>query len=56
MAIEVRQITIRSFVSAEPNEDRNTSGPSQDSERIKGEILAECREMVLEMIRTERER
>jgi hypothetical protein len=55
MAIEVRQITIKSFVSGGGAEE---SAPlsQQNTERIREEILAECRRMVLELMRADRER
>lgn len=55
MAIEVRQVTVRSTV--QPGEDREAAAPPRhEPERMKEEILAECRRMVLEMMRSERER
>jgi hypothetical protein len=56
MAIEVRQVTIKSVISAAPAEPIGASTPTHESERIKEEILAECRQMVLEILRAERER
>jgi len=55
MAIEVRQVTVRSTVNAGPQRE-SVSGPRQDPERIKEEILAECRRLILEIMRAERER
>jgi len=55
MAIEVRQLTIRSFVSGDRDQERARS-TREDTEKIKEEILRECREIVRDMVRAERER
>jgi len=55
MAIEVRQMTIKSFVSVDEERER-TSGPAQDTERLKEEILSECRRMMRELLHADRER
>ena len=55
MAIEVRQITIKSLVSGDEDRERS-SRPAQDMERLKEEILSECRRMLRELMRAERER
>jgi hypothetical protein len=54
MAIEVRQITIRSVVGGAQAEPATPANP--DPERMREEILSECRRMVLDVIRAERER
>jgi hypothetical protein len=55
MAIEVRQLNIRSVVSG--NGDAEGSPPSPaEAERLKRELLSECRQMVLDLMRAERER
>jgi hypothetical protein len=55
MAIEVRQLTIRSFVSTE-RENETAQASRQETERMKEQILSECRQMMLELIRADRER
>ena len=55
MAIEVRQITVKSVVSA-TGEERVPSLSSHDEEQLKQEILSECRQMLLELIKAEKER
>jgi hypothetical protein len=55
MAIEVRQVTVKSVVS-DDREDRRVAVAERDREIIKKEILTECRQIVLEIMRAERER
>ena len=54
MAIEVRQLTIRSVVSGDRQEEAGST--RENTEKMKEEILRECREMVRDMVRAERER
>jgi hypothetical protein len=56
MPIEVRQITIRSLVGPEEKKPSSAALSERDWDAVKKEILSECRQMVLEMLRTERER
>jgi hypothetical protein len=55
MAIEVRQMTIRSFVAGDGEEERESLS-RQETERLREEILTECRRMVLELMHADRER
>jgi hypothetical protein len=55
MAIEIRQLTVTSNVSStEPGQ--KVQFPGRERERLKQEMLMECRETMLEMLRLERER
>lgn len=55
MAIAVRQMVIRSTVQASepPRQDHK---PAVDGERLREEILAECRQLVREALRDRQER
>jgi hypothetical protein len=55
MAIEVRQVTIKSVVS-DDRADRPVPDSGKDREIMKKEILAECRQIVIDIMRAERER
>ncbi|HEX4164611.1 MAG TPA: DUF5908 family protein [Bryobacteraceae bacterium] len=55
MPIEVQELNIRSTVSDEDGE-ADGAGEQQDLERLRETILAECRAMVLDLMRAERER
>ncbi|WP_420238184.1 DUF5908 family protein [Telmatobacter bradus] len=55
MAIEIRQLTIKSSVAVEKEKGASLSS-KQERERLKKEILSECRQMMLDMMRQERER
>ena len=55
MAIEVRQVTIKSFVS-EKDEKKSASSGREQEERMKRELLSECRQMMLDLMRNTRER
>ncbi len=54
MSIEVRQLTIKSFVA--PQQEKEEMLSKREWERMKEELLAECRRMVADMLRSERER
>ena len=56
MAIEVRQVTIKSVVASGKDEEKNAPDWRQEEERIKDEILSECRQMMHELMRANRER
>ncbi len=57
MSIEVRQISIHSRVGVPDKADSRTlRDRERERERLKEEILAECRQMMLELLRTDRER
>jgi hypothetical protein len=55
MAIEIRQLTVKSSVSSQQEKEK-PSFSKQERERLKREILSECRQMLLEMMRLEQER
>ncbi len=54
MAIEVRQMTVKSIVARDGEAD--PAKAHLDAEKLKEEVLAECQQMILEMLRMERER
>ncbi len=56
MAIEVRQLLIKSTVLQEQGSGKNGSNAPADLQEIKEDILAECRQLLLEMLREEQER
>jgi hypothetical protein len=58
MTIEVRQMVIRSTVGADPAqaEGRRPALPPGELERIKEEILAECRRWMTDKLQEARER
>lgn len=55
MTIEIRQLTVHSQVSARAEEPRRALS-RREIEALKERLLPECRQMVLELIRAERER
>jgi hypothetical protein len=55
MTIEIRQVTIKSFVTGN-GEEKSPAHSRQDAERMKEEILSECRELIHEFLRAHRER
>ncbi len=56
MTIEVRQLLVRSTVGQAGETERETTATPGDTEGLKAQILAECREMVLDLLRTRKER
>ncbi len=56
MTIEVRQLLIRSTVGQTGEAERETVATPRDTEELKTQILSECREMVLDLLRTRKER
>jgi hypothetical protein len=54
MAVEVQELTIKSTVSAESGGCK--SPDNSESEKLKETILADCRQMLLDLLRAERER
>jgi hypothetical protein len=55
MAIEVRELNIRSVVSGNGTPE-NASPSREEAVNLKEEVLAECRQMILDLIRADRER
>ena len=56
MMIEVKQLHIKSTVSADNESGGKCDGKCFDSEHIKDEILVECRRLMRELEREARER
>lgn len=56
MTIEVRQMVIKSTVLQESRIENNESDSSQHMEETKRDILAECRQLILEMFAEKQER
>ncbi len=56
MAIEVKQLTIRSSVRQDADAGDAEHGPEIDYQALKEEILAECRRVVAEVLRERQER
>lgn len=56
MTIEVRQMQINSTVLQEGSTEPNGRQAIPDYEEIKDQILAECRQLIIEILRAEQER
>lgn len=56
MTIEVRQMTIKCNVRSKDDSERTGGVSSGCLEELKGEILAECRQLVQELVEAKRER
>ena len=56
MTIEIRQMLIRSTVLPEGVTERDDSVGTPDLDEIISQVLEECRQMVIDMLRRERER
>ncbi len=56
MTIEVRQLLVRSTVGQPGTAERESAAAPRDTEELKAEILSECREMVLDLLRKRKER
>lgn len=57
MAIEVRQLVIKSTVVADEPAERKPNVPSEsDLQELKAAILSECKQVILEALRERRER
>ena len=56
MTIEVKQLLIKSSVLPEEREEHGPGEDHEGSEDSKACILEECRQMVIDMLRKERER
>ena len=56
MTIEVKQLQIRSTVAPEVAQAARGQRSSVDLEGIKDDLLAECRRLIQELLRAERER
>jgi hypothetical protein len=55
MAIEVRQVNVKCGVGANTADERSFDFTEQ-TQTLKNELLSECRRMVIELLRAERER
>ncbi len=55
MAIEVRQLTVKCGVSGDAQQERAPE-TTEETKALKDELLSECRQMFLELLRSERER
>jgi hypothetical protein len=56
MPVEVRQMLVRSTVQREPGDAEEKSQHESDLEDLKAEVLAECRQLILDTLRERRER
>jgi hypothetical protein len=56
MTIEVRQMLIKSTVLQQRGTEETGGGPSQDMAETKEEILEECKQLIVDMLREEKER
>ena len=56
MPVEVRQMLVKSTVQREPDDAEEKSPHPPDLEELKAEVLAECRQLILDTLRERRER
>ncbi len=56
MTIEVKQMLIKSTVLQDRSKDKCSSEPDYDLEEMKSEIMEECRQLFVELLREEQER
>ena len=56
MTIEVKQLQIKSNVLPEGKQAAPVNQSSVDCEAIKEDVLSECRKLIQELLRAERER
>jgi len=56
MTIEVRQILIKASVTKRPGDETRRDEALPNSEALKQDILEACRNLVLEVLREEKER
>ncbi len=56
MTLEVRQLKIKTTVEKALQSERTRSESRRDVEEMKQNILAECRQMVADLLRDNRER
>ena len=56
MTIEVKQLLIKSSVSQRQCAENLVTDPERDPEEMKSEILEECRQLFIELLREQRER
>ena len=55
MPIEIQELSIKSVVSGDFG-DGSPGNTREDAEKLREAILAECRQMILDLMRGERER
>lgn len=56
MTIEVKQMLIKSTVRQGQGMEKYSSEPGYDLEEMKSEIMEECRQLFVELLREEQER
>jgi hypothetical protein len=56
MTIEVKQMLIKSNVLQKNAAEEKGSGPCEDLETMKEDILSKCRQLFIELLREEQER
>jgi hypothetical protein len=56
MPVEVRQMLVRSTVQREPDDAEDRHADTPDFEELKANLLAECRQLILDALRERRER
>lgn len=56
MAIEIRQMLIKSNVIQRESDDDSSDHRNDDTESRKAEILAECRRMIIDILNARKER
>ncbi len=56
MAIEVKQLVVKSTVDKGGDKKAKAGDPCYDMEQVKREILAECRDLFVELLQEHKER
>ena len=56
MTIEVRQLIVKSTVVEGSRPIANQNSAALDTEELKAEILAECKDLLIELLRDQEER
>jgi len=56
MTIEVKQLLVKSTVTQRIGKEEQRPAGEHDTAQLKAEILAECREMLVELLKRQKER
>ena len=56
MSIEIKQLHIKSNVVQRAEDGKDDAEPSEKMEALKQELLAECKDLILDVLRDMRER
>jgi hypothetical protein len=56
MSIEIKQLHIKSNVVQRADDSKDDGEPSEEMQAMKQELLAECKDLILDVLRDLRER